>query len=133
MLSPVSKSISIYYQENLSPFFFVFVLGEWGRRKGVASFLVPILHDFSYNVNVKSVVFFFFFFFLYLYFSLVIFTVTYAKTKFISLAGSCNCISSPPDDIDKLYIKYKFIWYDRTVFWVVEFYIKSVVTGQQND
>ena len=24
MLSPVSKSISIYYQENLSPFFFFF-------------------------------------------------------------------------------------------------------------
>ena len=25
----------------------------------MASFLVPILHDFSYNVNVKSVVYFF--------------------------------------------------------------------------
>lgn len=36
MLSPVSKSISIYYQENLSPFFFVFVfvLGGWGSGGG---------------------------------------------------------------------------------------------------
>ena len=60
MLSPVSKSISIYYQENLSPnFFFFFLGGSGGGGWGVASFLVPILHDFSYNVNVKSVVFFF--------------------------------------------------------------------------
>ena len=60
MLSPVSKSISIYYQENLSPFFFFFFFwGSGGGGSGVASFLVPILHDFSYNVNVKSVVYFF--------------------------------------------------------------------------
>ena len=33
MLSPVSKSISIYYQENLSPFFFFF-FGGGGEEEG---------------------------------------------------------------------------------------------------
>ena len=33
MLSPVSKSISIYYQENLSPFFFFF-FGGVGEEEG---------------------------------------------------------------------------------------------------
>ena len=38
MLSPVSKSISIYYQENLSPnfffFFFFFFFGGVGEEDG---------------------------------------------------------------------------------------------------
>ena len=37
MLSPVSKSISIYYQENLSPFFFFFFcfcFGGVGEEEG---------------------------------------------------------------------------------------------------